>query len=477
MDERTPSFLFDVWRWPDHKELNEIYERLLEKIPMSKQHGMNEKIKSHLKQFLCNLYLSHYYEKPVAVPLRKDMFARGRYKQLHFSYRAFRERVFDFLEREELMMVKLGVNSYNKPDDDFEIFTGYDPVYEQGCSTRIWPSDALRNEFAMLKDVIILRDTDSIIMREKIDDDKFDVPFLESDFTVNLRSKLMFINKVYTSHYYKYDSATEKYKVSNPWYNNLNKLYDIHYDDYTTDTPTTSLLLGTNPTWRRFLPQIRTIFSNGSFEQGGRIYAALQEEIGNWQSMPQEQRKTILIDGRPTVELDFDAFHLTMLYAIEGKQLDYDPYDTVAPKEMRSIIKVLLLTVLNAESEQSAKSAMIDEMKKLARKEFISEWEYKLIKALDANEPNWPDLIEKLRDAHPVIAPYFCSGAGLMLQRLDAEIMREALMYLAEKDIPALPIHDSAIVAAHHKSELHTAMSLGYRYVFGEKFTCGISQK
>lgn len=27
MDERTPSFLFDVWRWPDHKELNEIYER------------------------------------------------------------------------------------------------------------------------------------------------------------------------------------------------------------------------------------------------------------------------------------------------------------------------------------------------------------------------------------------------------------------------------------------------------------------
>lgn len=203
----------------------------------------------------------------------------------------------------------------------------------------------------------------------------------------------------------------------------------------------------------------------------------MQKEIGNWQSMPPEQRKTILIDGYPVVELDFDAFHLTMLYAIEGKQLDYDPYDTVAPKEMRLIIKMLLLTALNAESEESAKGAMVDEIKKLKRKEYISEWELKLIKALDAYKPDWLELIDKLRDAHPLIAPYFCSGAGLMLQRLDAEIMREALIYLAEKNIPALPIHDSAIVAAHHKSELHTAMSLGYHYIFGDRFTCGISEK
>ena len=97
--------------------------------------------------------------------------------------------------------------------------------------------------------------------------------------------------------------------------------------------------------------------------------------------------------------------------------------------------------------------------------------------AYQFSEYNWLELIDKLSDAHPLIAPYFCSGAGLMLQRLDAEIMREALIYLAEKNIPALPIHDSAIVAAHHKSELHTAMSLGYHYIFGDRFTCGISEK
>ena len=125
----------------------------------------------------------------------------------------------------------------------------------------------------------------------------------------------------------------------------------------------------------------------------------MQKEIGNWQSMPPEQRKTILIDGYPVVELDFDAFHLTMLYAIEGKQLDYDPYDTVAPKEMRLIIKMLLLTALNAESEESAKGAMVDEIKKLKRKEYISEWELKLIKALDAYKPDWYSMQLGLRAA------------------------------------------------------------------------------
>ncbi len=475
MDERTPSFLFDTWRWPKHKELNEIYERLWEEIPKSKQNGTNEMIETLLKHFICNLYISHYNDKPIAVPLRKDMFARGRYKQLHFSYRAFRERVFEFLEQKGIMMVKLGINSYS--DNESSEFEEYNPVYEQGCSTRIWPSDALRDEFSKLENVLIYRDTDCIVMREEIDETKLDIPFPESSFTVNLRSELIFINEVYTTHNFRYDSTTEKYKVFNPWYQNLNKLYDSTYEDSVYQDPCTFLLPGTNAVMRRFSPQIRTVFSNGSFEQGGRIYAALQKEIGNWQSMPQEQRKTILIDGYPVVELDFDAFHLTMLYAIEEKQLNHDPYNTVAPKEMRSIIKVLLLTALNAESEESAEGAMIDKIKKLKRKEYITKKDLDLLKAIDIYKPNWLELIDKLRDAHPLIAPYFCSGAGLMLQRLDAEIMREALIYLAEKNIPALPIHDSAIVAVHHRSELRTAMSLGYHYIFGDRFTCGISEK
>ncbi len=484
MDERTPSFLFDIFSWPEHSELNELHESLWLEIPKNGQRRTVEELKRHLRLFLCNLYVAHYYEKPVAISLRKEIFARGRYKKLFLTYRTFK-RVFDFLKEKGAIDYRLGMKPYSS--GSVEISYGLGPVYyperEHGCVTRIWPSETLRREFVKLKDVVILKETETIIVRERIGKkNKFDIPFLESDFTINLQAQLNSINKVLSTHYFQYEIQSMKCKFPNPWYNNLNEIHDIHHDDQVMADTCIHLLPGTKRILRRFSPQIRAVFSNGSFEQGGRLYSAIQRGIGNWQSMPQEQRKTIRIDRLPVVELDFDAFHIAMLYAVEGIQLrprPYDPYTIVIPEvpEMRSIIKTLLLTVLNANSEESAINAMNESMAELAKKKDVSARDLKLIKAIDAHSPNWATLIDRLGTAHPDLARYFCSGAGLMLQRLDSEIMRQALLYLAGKDIPAIPIHDSAIVAVIHESELRTAMQLGYSYVFGEKLTCGISKK
>lgn len=478
MDERTPSFLFDVFRWPEHPELEAIFNRLWDAIPKSRIHSTVEEQKRYLRLFLCNLYVSHYYEKPVAVPLKKEAFSQGRYKSLFIKRVPFR-MVFNFLEGSGMMTVKKGIVTYSSSFDvDWDnAETTYYPKYEKGCVTRIWPSDSLRNEFASLADLLIGKDTDNIVMRETVDDDKLDVAFPETCFSCRLRGELEFINRTLREHYFLFNSSSASIKEPNPSCNNLNALYDIQHYDYSNISSSTLLLRGPSRTLRRFSPQIRAVFSNGSFEQGGRLYAAIQEGIGNWQSMPQQQRKTILIDNCRTVELDFDSFHISMLYALERIQLDHDPYDTVAPKEMRPIIKKLLLTVLNADSESATVQSMRNQISKLKQKELVSERELKFIRAVDHYHPDWMDLIERLREAHKPIGYYFCSGAGLMLQRLDSEVMREALLYLAGQGIPALPVHDSAIVAAQHESELRTAMSLGYRYVFGEEFTCGISRK
>ena len=45
------------------------------------------------------------------------------------------------------------------------------------------------------------------------------------------------------------------------------------------------------------------IFSNGSFKEGGRFYR------GWWQQIDKEDRCKIYIDDKPTLEVDFKAFH------------------------------------------------------------------------------------------------------------------------------------------------------------------------
>lgn len=181
MDERTPSFLFDVFRWPEHPELEAIFNRLWNEMPKSRIRSTVEEQKRCLRLFLCNLYVSHYYEKPVAVPLNKQAFSQGRYKSLFIKRVPFR-MVFDFLEGRELMNVKKGIVTYSSSFDvDWaNLETTYYPKYEKGCVTRIWPSDSLRDEFASLADLLIVKDTDSIVVREEVDDDKFDVTFFRN---------------------------------------------------------------------------------------------------------------------------------------------------------------------------------------------------------------------------------------------------------------------------------------------------------
>lgn len=71
------------------------------------------------------------------------------------------------------------------------------------------------------------------------------------------------------------------------------------------------------------------VFNNNSFDQGGRFYGAF------YQTMPKDLRKDILINGEPTVELDYAAHHVRIPYHLEGVDYREDPYlaFTDDPKE------------------------------------------------------------------------------------------------------------------------------------------------
>jgi hypothetical protein len=119
---------------------------------------------------------------------------------------------------------------------------------------------------------------------------------------------------------------------------------------------------------------------------------------------------------------------------------------------------------------------VIAETVKSHNQPLLKERDLKFLKAWRRYNPNWYELIDRLNAAHPVIGQYFCSGAGLLLQRIDAQIMRNVLLNLAEKDIPCLPVHDSAIVQYFRSHELQKAMQQAYEEQF-PGFHCGIEAK
>ncbi|MBS1984514.1 MAG: hypothetical protein JST16_10110, partial [Bdellovibrionales bacterium] len=74
--------------------------------------------------------------------------------------------------------------------------------------------------------------------------------------------------------------------------------------------------------------RLHRVFNNGTFEEGGRFTGAW------WINVPAKYRDHLLIDGGQTVELDYSGCFLRMLYHLEGLEMENDPYDIPAIREL-----------------------------------------------------------------------------------------------------------------------------------------------
>lgn len=189
---------------------------------------------------------------------------------------------------------------------------------------------------------------------------------------------------------------------------------------------------------------------NEDFERGGRFYG------GWWQSVPSKMRPYILIDGEPTVEVDFKGYHIALLYSLSG--INYfesddnrDPYRVEGWN--REDVKLLLQIVLNCKKQN-----VIDAYNN-AREE-------------EGKEPIPADRLKSLiaifEEMHSTIRSYFYKGMGVKLQNIDAQIaasvMRDCMGegILDEEGVRhkfiTLPVHDSFIVKQQYEVQLSKAM-------------------
>ena len=223
---------------------------------------------------------------------------------------------------------------------------------------------------------------------------------------------------------------------------------------------------------------ITRIFNDGSFKRGGRYYG------GWWTRLPSSWRKRIRINDHKVVEVDYSGIHIVMLYALKGidywqtvnkdpydiSGIDYwqtvnkDPYDISGiehSETMRKLMKVILLSSVNAANRDKARKAILYEINIEQKKEFYNWYKNSNI---DINK-----IMDSFVKFHePIKDIVFLPIVGIELQYADSRMAEIIINYFTKKEIPVLCVFDSFIIELKHKSELIEKMHEAFREIMRE---------
>jgi hypothetical protein len=190
-------------------------------------------------------------------------------------------------------------------------------------------------------------------------------------------------------------------------------------------------------------------FQRGTMDCGGRFYG------GSWQNLPGETeiengietigRNEIRINGEPTVERDYEALHIRLLYMKAADPMPPgDPYDLGTWP--RKWVKFAMLIAINAKTEFEAEHALAKQLVELAGGEMAE-------RLSEAKR-----LLRDCAAKHKPIAQFFGSDAGVRLMREDSDLANAVMLAMLREGIAPLGVHDSFIVPQANGPKLEEVM-------------------
>lgn len=181
------------------------------------------------------------------------------------------------------------------------------------------------------------------------------------------------------------------------------------------------------------------------FDQVGRLSG------GFWMSLPKQQRGLITLEGEKLCDLDIQASFVSLAYCEIGtSQPQGEAYGGVEGLT-RKDQKLGLLALL---CRTGPMLRLPDEIAHLS--------------AVGWTGPKFESAM-KLR--HPAISGLFGKGVGLRLMWLESCVLVEALLALAQIDVPALGMHDGLMVAESKEVAAREAMVEASRRILGDPLT------
>lgn len=196
--------------------------------------------------------------------------------------------------------------------------------------------------------------------------------------------------------------------------------------------------------------QLTRIFSNGSFDNTGRLYRAWWQEIPN--RVPEDNpefvpyRKRITIDGRNTDELDYSALGPNIFYNLCNKDIgNEDPYSRVFKDgQHRDLVKKALNALIQANSSLARYCPKDKELRELLSKA-APELGWRQIVTVGEIHASWRDLRKLILTAHSAVADQFGKGLGGKIQFEDSSLIIKVMLHFGRKNISVLSVHDSLI--------------------------------
>jgi hypothetical protein len=168
--------------------------------------------------------------------------------------------------------------------------------------------------------------------------------------------------------------------------------------------------------------ELKRIFNNGSFEEGGRLYG------GFWISMKSEDLRDVTIDDEWVVALDYGQMAVRLAYSLAKAPIHFEDGYLMPRREWaREATKKLINIMLNS---PDAKNWSVT----------------KKVRDYYKDQDVQKRLIEEIKSFHKPIEHLFGKPNGMKFMFLESEILIDVLLELNSQGIVALPIHDGLLV-------------------------------
>lgn len=395
---------FDVHRWSEYPEVKAAVTQVAEEIAKAKGKGLTRKQKTHLRVVILDLYANYLTDPEKFIGYSRDRSkysAPSRYNKLHIKYDPLMPVIDGLFE--------LGYVEGKKGYSDRR--TGIGRQARMRATEKL--VDLIQNRHKVTPEMIErAEDEETIILRDSAG--KY-LDYAETTETERMRENLT-----------EYNLFLAKTSISLAL-----RQEDMPRIDLTRK-------------------RLHRVFNNSSFEQGGRFFG------GWWQEMPKGLRKQILINGKPTIEVDYSGLHIKLLYLKEGIDYRDDPYQ-FAGQDLRGLLKLSILIALNADDRKSALLAIRAEARK--DQELAAS-----LNLVEKERDGLAKLLDEFLAHHLPISQYLFTGIGISLQNLDSKIAEKVLMTLTRDGIVVLPVHDSFITISAHREKLVRAMNIAFQY-------------